>query len=167
MAQTDPDVVVVLLGRWESIDRLYDGRWAHVGERAFDEHLQSELSQIIAITSSHGAHVVFLTLPYIAETTVEPNGSPWDMNLPSRTNAYNADVLAAVAEHPGQAAVIDLNRMLDPNGHYVSSINGIRVRDTDDEHLSKLGGEWLRPLLLPQLAALGSAHYQARLRQSS
>jgi peptidoglycan/LPS O-acetylase OafA/YrhL len=167
VAQTDPDVVVVLLGRWESLDRLYGGRWTHVGEPAFDAHLQSELSQIITIASSHGARVAFLTLPYIAETTVQPNGSPWDMNLPSRTDAYNSVVRAAVAQHPGQAAVIDLNKMLDPNGHYVSSIGGVRVRDTDDEHLSTLGGEWLRPLLLPQLVGLGRAHYEASFQQSS
>jgi peptidoglycan/LPS O-acetylase OafA/YrhL len=167
VAQTDPDVVVVLLGRWESIDRLYDGAWTHIGEPTFDAHLQSELSQIITITSAHGARVAFLTLPYIAETTVQPNGSPWDMNLPSRTDAYNSVVRAAVAEHPDEASVIDLNKMLDPGGHYVSSIAGVRVRDTDDEHLSTLGGEWLRPLLLPQLVGLGSAHYEARTQQSS
>ncbi len=166
VAQTDPDVVVVLLGRWESIDRVYDGRWTHVGEPAYDEHLQSELSEVISIGSSHGARVVFLTLPYIAETTVQPNGSPWDMNLASRTDAWNTIVRAAVAEHPDQAAVIDLNKIVDPNGHYVSYIDGVRVRDTDDEHFSKLGGEWLRPLLLPELVALGAPHYQARMRQT-
>jgi peptidoglycan/LPS O-acetylase OafA/YrhL len=165
--QTDPDVVVVLLGRWESIDRIYGGRWTHLGQPAYDEHLQSELSQIITIGSAHGARVVFLTLPYIAETTVQPNGSPWDMNLPSRTAAYNAIVRAAVAEHPEQASVIDLNKILDPSGHYVSYIDGVRVRNTDDEHPSKLGGEWLRPVLLPQLVALGATHYRARVQPTS
>jgi peptidoglycan/LPS O-acetylase OafA/YrhL len=166
VARTDPDVVVVLLGRWESIDRIYNGRWTHVGEPAYDEHLQSELSQIIAIGSSHGARVVFLTLPYIAETTVQPNGSPWDMNLPSRTDAWNAIVRAAVAEHPDQASVMDLNKIVDPDGHYVSDIDGVRVRNSDDEHFSTLGGEWLRPLLLPELVALGACHYQDRIRPS-
>jgi peptidoglycan/LPS O-acetylase OafA/YrhL len=164
VAQTDPDVVLVLLGRWESIDRIYGGGWTHVGARVFDRHLQSELSQIVTIGSSHGARVVFLTLPYIAETTVQPNGSPWDMNLPSRTNAYNAVVRAAVAQHPNNASVVDLNKMLDPNGHYVSSIDGITVRNADDEHISPAGGEWLRPRLLPKLVALGRAHYEARER---
>ncbi len=47
--------------------------------------------------------------------------------------------------------------MLDPAGHYVSYIDHVRVRDTDNEHLSVAGGEWLRPLLLPQVVALGAA----------
>jgi peptidoglycan/LPS O-acetylase OafA/YrhL len=162
VAETDPDVVVVLLGRWESIDRIYGGGWTHVGDPAFDAHLQSELGQVIDIAASRGARVAFLTLPYIAQTTAQPDGSPWDMNLPARTDAYNADVRAAVARHPGQAAVVDLNGMLDPAGHYVSSIDGVRVRDYDDEHLSVAGGEWLRPKLLPALVALGSGHYETR-----
>ena len=111
--------------------------------------------------------MVFLTLPFIAQTSAQPNGSPWDMNLPSRTDAYNADVRAAVARHPGQATVLDLNKMLDPNGHYVSYIDGVRVRDTDDEHISILGGELLRPQLLPSLVQLGSAHYETRVHQST
>jgi peptidoglycan/LPS O-acetylase OafA/YrhL len=164
VAQTNPDVVVVFLGRWETIDRRYDGRWTHVGEATFDDHLQAELGQVIDIAASHRAQVVFLTLPFIAQTTAQPDGSPWDMNLPSRTDAYNADVRAAVARHPGQATVLDLNKMLDPNGRYVSYIDGVRVRDTDDEHISILGGELLRPQLLPSLVQLGSAHYEARVR---
>jgi peptidoglycan/LPS O-acetylase OafA/YrhL len=164
VAATDPDVVVVLLGRWESLDRLYDGRWTHVGEPAFDFHLQNELGEVIDIASGHGARVAFLTLPYIAQTTAQPNGSPWDMNLPSRTDAYNADLRAAAARQPGQASVVDLNQMLDPQGRYVSALNGVRVRDFDDEHISVAGGRWLQAALLPALVQLGVAHFQARAR---
>jgi hypothetical protein len=157
--RTDPDVVVIFLGRWETIDRLYGGRWTTVGQSPFDAHLQAELGQVIEIASSRGAQVVFLTLPYIAQTTTQPDGAPWDMNLPSRTDAYNADVRAAVARHPGQASIIDLNKLLDPEGHYVSYIDGVRVRDYDDEHLSVAGGELLRGDLLPSLVRAGATHF--------
>ncbi len=162
VAAINPDVVVVLLGRWEEIDRLYDGRWTSVGQPAFDAHLRSELGQIVSICSARGAEVVFLTLPYIAQTTVQPDGAPWDMNLPSRTNAYNSDVRSVVAAHKSESAIVNLNQMLDPQGHYVSYIDGIRVRSSDNEHISVAGGEWLRSLLLPQLAELGAAHYAIR-----
>ena len=32
----DPDVAVILLDRWELMDRRLDGRWQHVGDPAFD-----------------------------------------------------------------------------------------------------------------------------------
>jgi peptidoglycan/LPS O-acetylase OafA/YrhL len=159
--QTNPDVVVVLLGRWETIDRLYGGRWTTVGQPAFDQHLQAELTRVVQIGASRGARVVLLTLPYIAQTTEQPDGSPWDMNLPSRTDAYNADVRAVVARNQAEAAVVDLNKLLDPGGRYVSFIDGVRVRDYDNEHLSVDGGLWLRSRLLPQIVALGSKHHTA------
>ena len=156
-----PDVVVVLLGRWECLDRLFAGIWTHVGEPAFDRHLVAELGEVIDIGSAHGAKVAMLTLPYITQTTEQPDGSPWDMNLPTRTNAYNADVRRAVAEHPHQATVIDLNKLLDPQGHYTSYIHGVRVRSSDDEHISTAGGELLRGALLPELVRLGLPSYRA------
>ncbi len=162
-----PDVVVVLLGRWECLDRLFAGSWTHVGEPAFDRHLVGELGQVIDIGSSHGDKVVMLTLPYIAQTTEQPDGSPWDMNLPARTNAYNADVRRAVAEHRRQATLIDLNKLLDPKGHYTSYIHGVRVRSFDDEHISTAGGELLRGALLPQLVDLGLPSYRADARHVS
>jgi hypothetical protein len=162
--QDRPDVVVVLLGRWECLDRLFAGSWTHVGEPVFDRHLVAELGQVIDIGSSHGAKVAMLTLPYIVQTTEQPDGSPWDMNLPARTNAYNADVRRAVAEHAHQAAVIGLNKLLDPQGHYTSYIHGVRVRSSDDEHISTAGGELLRGALLPRLVDLGLPAYRADAR---
>ena len=162
-----PDVVVVLLGRWECLDRLFDGRWTHVGEAVFDRHLVAELGEVIDIGSAHGAKVVMLTLPYIAQTTEQPDGAPWDMNLPSRTNAYNVDVRRAVAEHSGQATVVNLNKLLDPAGHYTSYLHGVRVRSFDDEHISPAGGQLLRGAILPALVDLGLSTYSAHRGQGS
>ena len=155
---TNPDVVVVLLGRWETVDRYWGGKWTTVGQRAFDAHLRAELAQIVTICSQRGAKVAFLTLPYVQQTTVQPDGQPWDMNLASRTDAYNADVASVVAANPSKAALVGLNALLDPSGRYTSYVDGVRVRNSDDEHISKAGGEWLRPKLLPEIAALGSLH---------
>jgi hypothetical protein len=52
--------------------------------------------------------------------------------------------------------------MLDPHGVYTSYLDGVRVRNVDDEHLSPLGGELLRPEILPELVKLGLAHALAR-----
>ncbi len=154
----DPDVVAVELGRWEVSDRIVDGHWTQIGQPAWDHLYAAELSQAIRILSSKGAHVVIFTLPYIAQTTEAPNGTPWDINQPVRTNDYNALVRLVVARSSGRASVFDLNRAIDPHGVYTSYLDGVRVRNPDDEHLSVLGGELLRPLILPSLVRLGLAH---------
>jgi hypothetical protein len=159
----NPDVVAVELGRWEVSDRIIDGKWTQIGKPAWDDVYASELAEAIRILSSKGAHVVIFTLPYIQQTTEAPNGEPWDINQPVRTNEYNALVRRVVARSGGRASVIDLNRLLDPAGTYTSYLDGVRVRNADDEHISVAGGELLRPLMLPTLVQLGLAHDAARV----
>jgi peptidoglycan/LPS O-acetylase OafA/YrhL len=159
----NPDVVAVELGRWEVSDRIIDGKWTEIGQPAWDRVYSAELAQAIGILSSKGAHVVIFTLPYITQTTEAPNGTPWDINQPVRTNEYNALVRQVVARFPGRASVIDLNRLLDPAGKYTSYLDGVRVRNPDDEHISVLGGALLRPLILPTLVRSGLAHESSRL----
>jgi hypothetical protein len=120
----NPDVVMLVLGRWEVLNRIYDGTWTHIGEPAWDAHLNSELDQAIDILSSQGATVVVTTLPYIQGDSEQPDGQPWDMNQPPRTDAYNAVVRAAVAQRPKTSRVLDLNALIDPDGHYTSYIDG-------------------------------------------
>jgi peptidoglycan/LPS O-acetylase OafA/YrhL len=158
----NPDVVAVELGRWEVSDRIINGHWTRIGQPAWDNLYAKELSQAIRILSSQGAHVVIFTLPYIQQTTEAPNGTPWDINQPVRTNEYNAVVRQVVARSSGAASVYDLNRVADPHGVYTSYLDGVRVRNGDDEHFSLLGGEFLRPLILPTLVQLGLAHALAR-----
>jgi peptidoglycan/LPS O-acetylase OafA/YrhL len=158
----DPDVVAVEVGRFEVADRLVNGHWSTVGQPAWDNVMASRLSQAIAILGQRGAKVVFFTLPYITQTFTMPNGQPWDFDRPIRTDQWNAVLEGVVAQHPRQASIIDLNRLLCPAGHYVSYIDGIRVRATDNEHISTAGGEFVRPEILPQLAKLGRAHAAAR-----
>jgi peptidoglycan/LPS O-acetylase OafA/YrhL len=160
--QLDPDVVAVLLGRWEVSDRIVDGRWTRIGQPAWDDRYAGELGQAIRILSSRGAHVVVLTLPYITQTTEAPDGTPWDINQPRRTDQYNAVVRRTVARYSKVASVVDLNRLLDPRGTYTNTIDGVPVRDDDNEHISLYGGMLLRPKILPGLVQLGLPHLRAR-----
>ncbi|MHB1923819.1 MAG: DUF459 domain-containing protein [Acidimicrobiales bacterium] len=159
----DPDVVAVELGRFETADRLYEGRWVSVGDAVFAAHLQAEVVEAIDILSARGAKVVLMTLPYVDQTTEEPDGSPLPINDPARTRAWNALLGRAAAQRPGVASVLNVNAMLDPGGHYADFIDGIRVRSTDREHISAAGGMLVRHLVLPVLAQVGLAHADARV----
>ncbi len=96
--RVNPDVVAVELGRWEVSDRIVDGHWTRIGQPAWDRLYAAELTRAIRVLSSQGAHVVIFTLPYIQQTTEAPNGTPWDINQPVRTNEYNALVRQVVAQ---------------------------------------------------------------------
>ena len=163
--RSNPDVVAVELGRWEVSDRIIDGKWTQIGEPAWDRLYAAELAQAIRILSSRGAHVVIFTLPYIMQTTEAPNGEPWDINQPVRTNDYNALVRQVVARSGGRASVIDLNRLLDP-GRDLHVVPG-RGPGSEPRRRARLGaraGCSCARSILPSLVRLGLPHATARLR---
>ena len=79
--------------------------------------------------------------------------------------AFNALLRAVAARHPGTVTLFDLNRVLDPGGAFTSTIDGITVRWADGIHVSKAGGEWLQPTILPPVAAQGLTVRAARSRR--
>src|ERR687884_170367 len=50
----DPDVAVVLLDRWELMDRRLNGRYQHVGDPEFDAYLTGELRLAWDILTARG-----------------------------------------------------------------------------------------------------------------
>ncbi len=160
VAKGHPQVVGLVLGRWETLDTEYQGKWTHIGEPLWDNHLQDELEEAIGIFSAHGAKVVLFTMPYINPPEA-PDGTTYPENEPSRVNAYNDLIRKVAARYPGVVSINDLNRELDPQGHYTPTIRGITVRYSDGIHVSINGGMLLRPQILPQIGSLGlesSAH---------
>jgi peptidoglycan/LPS O-acetylase OafA/YrhL len=162
-----PDVVGILLGRWEVADHYFDGQWTHVGQPLWDDHLVAELGQAVRVVSAHGARVALFTMPYIDPPVESPSGVPFSENEPSRVRAYNAIVRKVAAHYAPVTALIDLNRALDPHGVYTATIDGVTVRSTDGVHVSIDGGELMRGFIDPEVAALGLAAREARAATTS
>jgi peptidoglycan/LPS O-acetylase OafA/YrhL len=155
--QLRPEVVGLLLGRWEVSDHLYQGHWVHVGQKVWDDHLAAELDQAVDIFTARGAKVVLFTLPYVDPSVESANGTPFAEDDPVRAAAFNRVVERVAAHRPRTVTLIDLNKLIDPHGSYQPVIDGITVRWADGIHISKPGGEWLQPKVLPTVAALGLA----------
>ena len=150
--RSNPDVVALLVGRWEVMDRVHDSHWTHVGDPAYDDYLMSELAQAVRVLSAKGALVAMFTAPYYLRGEA-PDGSLWPEDATSRVDAFNGLVRQVAARHPNQVALIDLNAQTSVNGKYVNSIKGVQLR-YDGVHFTPQGARWLAPWLLPQLNAL-------------
>ncbi|HXN58813.1 MAG TPA: SGNH hydrolase domain-containing protein [Acidimicrobiales bacterium] len=153
--QIRPQVAALGLGRWEVADHLFEGRWVHIGEPLWDAHLETELQQAIAILGEFGARVVLFTMPYVDPSDRQPDGQPWSENTRARARAYNALVEQVARSEPGHVSVIDLNKMLDPDGAYCPTVDGVRVRWTDGVHVSRAGGLLLQGQILPVIGRIG------------
>ncbi len=150
-----PDVVGIMVGRWEVSDHLYNGQWVHVGDPAWDAHLTADLNTAVDLFTAGGSRVILFTMPFVDPSQEAADGTPFSENDPARALAFNA-VLEGVARHrSSQVTLVDVGRMLDPSGQYQSVVDGVTARTTDGIHISVPGGEWLQPQILPTVVELG------------
>jgi peptidoglycan/LPS O-acetylase OafA/YrhL len=159
----DPDVAVLLTGRWEVLDRMYDGQWMHVGEPTFDNYLASRLDQAINVLSAGGAKVLVLTTPCFAPQE-QADGSIFPFDDPTRLARYNQLLRAAVARNPGKAVLEDLYGVLCPGNTYTSTVNGVLARMADGVHITEAGGQYVASELAQQIVALGSVRRAAQAK---
>jgi hypothetical protein len=147
----DPDVAVILLDRWELMDRKLGGEYRHVGQPDYDAYLRKELDLAIGIVTARHALPVLLTAPYTRRAE-RPDGGLWPEDQPQRVDAWNALLRDAARRHHG--AVIDLNRRVCPDGEFTWRAGGVRIR-SDGLHFTPEGvRRYIAPWLLPQLARL-------------
>ncbi len=143
-----PDVVLLIVGRWEVVDRLNEGRWTHIGEPGYDGYLRGELSRALDILGSTGARIVVTTEPYNRRAE-KPDGSLYPEDDPDRVDEWNALVRSVAKKRPN-VSVLDLNAKLTPNGYYTNRVDGIRMR-SDGVHPTPEAVEWLTPWLVDAL----------------
>jgi hypothetical protein len=147
----DPDVALILVGRWETMDRVLDGRWTHVGDPAFDAHLTRRLDLAISLAGSHGAKVLLGTEPYNRRGE-QADGSLFPEDRPERVTAWNKLLRRVAATHP-HVEVLDVGGRISPDGSFSWTAGGMQMR-TDGLHLAPEGVTgWVAPWLFPRLLA--------------
>ncbi len=160
IAVAKPDVVAILLGRWEIVDRMHNGQMTNITDPSYAAYLTTQLDAAVKICAAKGARVALMTMPYL-QPQYGPGGVQYPETESSRVNAWNAIVRTVAARYPTWVSLIDLNAMLDPGGTYTSTIGPVTVRESDGAHISIPGGEYLAPKILPLLQRLGTKARQA------
>jgi peptidoglycan/LPS O-acetylase OafA/YrhL len=143
-----PDVVLLIIGRWEIVDRMHEGRWTHIGDPVYDAYLRGELGRALDILGSTGARVVVTTEPYNRRGE-KSDGSLYSEDDPDRVDDWNTLLRRVVSQRP-KVTVLDLNKKLGPNGGYTTKVDGIRVR-SDGVHPTPDAVKWLTPWLTDAL----------------
>jgi peptidoglycan/LPS O-acetylase OafA/YrhL len=143
-----PDVVLLIVGRWEIVDRVNEGDWTHIGDDAYDAYLRGELQRALDILTSTGARVVVTTEPYNRRGE-RPDGSLYPEDQPSRADRWNSLLRSVIGKRP-DVTVLDLNEKLCPDGYYTSKVDGIKMR-IDGVHPTPEAVKWLTPWLTDAL----------------
>jgi hypothetical protein len=149
IAKDNPDVAFILVGRWETMDRVLNGRWTHIGNPEFDAHLRSELDLAIRVAGARGAHVLLATEPYNRRGE-QLDGSLYPEDEPERVTDWNRLLRSVASRHPN-VNVVEFGDRVSPDGRFSWTAGGFQVR-SDGLHLTPSGVEgWIAPWLLPQL----------------
>jgi peptidoglycan/LPS O-acetylase OafA/YrhL len=143
-----PDVVLLIVGRWEIVDRVNGGHWTHIGDDAYDAYLRGELTRALEVLTSTGARVVVTTEPYNRRGE-RPDGSLYPEDQPVRADRWNTLVRSVIGKRPN-VTVLDLNKKLGPNGYYTNKVDGIKMR-IDGVHPTPEAVKWLTPWLADAL----------------
>jgi peptidoglycan/LPS O-acetylase OafA/YrhL len=152
-----PQVVGLVTGFWEVVDRFYQGRWQHLGDPAFDAYEEVQMERAVSILGSHGAAVALFTAPYF-RTGEQPNGDPWPQDATARVDRLNQIIEDVARRHPGRVTIVPLHAFLDPAGHFTWTIGGKVVRQEDGVHTTVAGGAYLAPKVLSLLAGRRPGH---------
>ncbi|WP_110318724.1 acyltransferase family protein [Mycolicibacterium moriokaense] len=143
-----PDVVLLIVGRWEIVDRVNEGNWTHIGDDAYDAYLRGELQRALDVLTSTGARVVVTTEPYNRRGE-RPDGSLYPEDQPKRADRWNALLRSVIGKRP-DVSVLDLNEKLCPDGYYTNKVDGIKMR-MDGVHPTPEAVKWLTPWLADAL----------------
>ena len=163
IAEFRPNVVMILAGRWEVMDRLIDGQWTHIGEPGFDALLQNSLEQAVRVAAADGADVVMMTAPCF-DSGEQADGQAWPEDSAARLALYNAMVRKVAAEHPSTVRVEDFGGLVCPGGTYTATLDGVLLRDGDGVHIvpTAAAGGWLAARLLPEVVQIGRLQMAGR-----
>jgi len=154
--QVKPNVVVLLAGRWEVVDREYQGTWTNILNPTYAAYVKSQLAVASNLVTTAGAHIVFLTAPCTDEGE-QPDGAPWPEDDPDRIAVYNKLVREVANEHPSTDSVVDLHGEVCPHGQFTSTLDGTVIRRNDGVHFTAAAGQVLAPTLMPPIVAAGRA----------
>lgn len=149
-----PNVVVLLAGRWEVVDRIYNGAWTNILNPTFADYVKQQLEFASNLVTASGANMVFLTAACISEPP-QPDGAPWPEDDPARLAVYNQLVRQVAAEHPTTDSVVDLSSIVCPGGKFTPTYKGVTIRKSDGVHFTEQAGLVLAAALMPPIVASG------------
>jgi hypothetical protein len=148
-----PDVVVMLVGAWDTSDLKRYGRLLEFGTPEADAYILSELSTAVDVLSSGGAKVLLLTTPYFKQPDLALDVGGKDRFDSSRVDRLNALYAELAQQRPDRVTLVDLNALVGPGGQYTSSIDGVDIRG-DGVHFTVAGADFVARWLGPQIAAI-------------
>jgi hypothetical protein len=150
-----PDVVLLSLGPWEMVDRIWQGHWHNIVDGSpFANHVLAQVEGALRLVASSGSRVAVMETPcFYGE---KPDGSVYPQYSAARLEKFRSILRHAIADVDAKSPAISVqevsvNSVLCPNGKFTwHDAQGRQIR-MDDIHVTEQGGAEVGNLLLPEL----------------
>ncbi len=146
----DPDLVVVELGPWETVDRFIAGHVVRAGSPAYRAVLLTQLRRAVNILSARGAAVDFLEVPCAGVPGDTPDAV--SRRDPRNVAAVNESLAELAVEFPRTVKVVSWTKLVCPDGRYAQVVDGVIMRP-DGDHYGAAGSHRWWATLAPVLRA--------------
>jgi len=150
-----PDVVIMIFGALDSLDRLVNGVMMETGTPEWDAYVLSGLQEQLDVFSSRGAKMLLVTFPCSKPAAWESvdDAAEREQETFRRINELNEVYRRFAEEHPDEVALADLNVFACPEDRFTDLvIDGVRMRE-DGTHFSVGGSDIVARWLAPQIIA--------------
>ncbi len=133
LRQFRPQVVVVEMGWWDSMDHLVNGEDLYLGEPSYDAYLLGRIDALVDELDRYGAKVVLLSVPWMLPPPW-PNGEEMPAALGYRHGLINGVLEQAARARPGKAFYFDIAPEVTPADHFQADVGGSVCRTSDGIH---------------------------------
>jgi len=145
LEQRQPEVVLVLVGAWDTVVPTVNGRELHHGSPEWSAWYSGLLDEAAALLTSGGATVYWIGSPYFAI----PNSH-------DRVEAINTEIEGLAARNPKVVFLDGAAALAPPEGGFVESLpdaegRSVLLRKDDGVHLCPEGAERLARLVVRAL----------------
>ena len=169
--QLKPNVVVLLAGGGEVLDREFEGHMADILHPVFAAYVKSQLSKAVRIATAGGALMVLMTKP-CQSTGEQLDGEPSAQDDSSaRQGVYNSLLRQVAAEHPNQVYVQDLIPTSAPVASTPRTERragaGVGRNPLPVPEDSGVGGDYLAPAILPYWLESATSRRHRRMGPAS
>ena len=148
-----PDVIVMVFGALDSLDRFVDGEKLEAGTPEWEAYVSDGLAKQVEAFSSRGSKVALLTFPCSKPVAWAflPDPAKNEEDTLRRINELNGVYRRFAEQHPDKVTLIDLNRFACPENRFSDLVvDGVRMRE-DGLHFSPQGSSVVARWLAPQL----------------
>ncbi|WP_161988567.1 acyltransferase family protein [Pedococcus bigeumensis] len=159
---SDPELVLLMAGAWETVDHVVEGRVLKVGSQEYGDYLRTELDAASSVLTQRGARLGLVNVPCYQE----PDGGMYGPDLVRQRNDrtriawINTQYQRYAEAHPETVSVVHLETMLcDEQGRPLATIGGVAAKDVryDGVHYTEKGAKdvwrWLDSRLLQTLGS--------------